>query len=746
MQFRLKSSLYFIIPAVLAGCSSGGKDGFELDDLSFEAPKQVKPQVKNQTQAKSPTSQGTAQSSSTGATSQSSTAQQNVVQPVTPTVSTQVSTPVSPTQTVSPELTKPVVSAPKVSVAKKPLLVESVELEKVVPARPTVPETAKPQSVKPEPIKPDVAKPQVNAPTFTQPESVSPTVTTPSVAKPAEKPLAPTVEKPTENTVEKPIEQPSLSPEKTATYVDEPSEKRAEWVAREDLMLQPALGYEMRAAHLNNRSKPKQAYIALNSGEILEINGDIAQTPHLEELKALEATEGKNFKHKISEVLDRSYQDFQHIKAGLVFGHAFQYLNQEMTVWYRGIDGYVFYQGDNPSKALPVGKVVHYNGQWDFLTDAKRDRPSNGMEDGAGTESSAVSAFEDVNRNPELGAVGHTSTFEVDFDQKKLTGQLSKNSRPLEKDEAVKSVKRYDIDAQLVGNRFIGNATAKSAKSVYFGKDSHNVEGGFYGPNGEELAGKFLTEDNSLFVVFAAKQDGQPAEATVFVDAKKIDLKDHQLSELVSYGDISTLMIGGQKFTLSPAVSNRFSQQLKFDEVHSINLCCSNLDYVKYGTFHSDNENAQFLQGERTAKSEMPTSGEHYYKGSWIGNFAHHSGSVVSVSANNEEGGSRADFSVNFGAKTVSGKLIAENRIEPTLSIEGKIVGNGFTGVANTGARGFVLDPYSSNAKAVNLSAEVQGGFYGPKATELGGVISTNHLENGDKVSAVFGAKRQVKQ
>ncbi|MDO9735475.1 transferrin-binding protein-like solute binding protein, partial [Glaesserella parasuis] len=83
----------------------------------------------------------------------------------------------------------------------------------------------------------------------------------------------------------------------------------------------------------------------------------------------------------------------------------------------------------------------------------------------------------------------YTSEFEVDFSTKKLKGKLNSKTANAE------SLERYSIEAELKGNRFRGKAIAKNDSDAILGKSSDYLEGGFYGPKAEELAGKFITND-----------------------------------------------------------------------------------------------------------------------------------------------------------------------------------------------------------------------------------------------------------
>lgn len=210
-------------------------------------------------------------------------------------------------------------------------------------------------------------------------------------------------------------------------------------------------------------------------------------------------------------------------------------------------------------------------------------------------------------------------------------------------------------------------------------------------------------------------------------------------------------------------------------KTYEVEVCCSNLNYLKYGlltrktagnTVGSGNGSptaaaqtdaqSMFLQGERTDEKEIPNDQNVVYRGSWYGHIANDTS--WSGNASDKEGGNRAEFTVNFGEKKITGTLTAENRQEATFTIDGKIEGNGFSGTAKTAELGFALDQSNNTRtpKAYITDAKVQGGFYGPKAEELGGWFAypgdkqtknaTDASGNGNSASSatvVFGAKRQ---
>lgn len=225
------------------------------------------------------------------------------------------------------------------------------------------------------------------------------------------------------------------------------------------------------------------------------------------------------------------------------------------------------------------------------------------------------------------------------------------------------------------------------------------------------------------------------------------------------------------------AASNTAGDTNGKTKTYEVEVCCSNLNYLKYGLLTrktagntgeggngsptaaaqtAQGAQSMFLQGERTDENKIPSEQNVVYRGSWYGHIAN--GTSWSGNASNATSGNKADFTVNFGEKKINGTLTAENRQAATFTIEGTIQGNGFSGTAKTADSGFDLDQSNTTRtpKAYITNAKVQGGFYGPKAEELGGWFAysddkqtknaTDASGNGNSASSatvVFGAKRQ---
>ncbi|HGO8919629.1 TPA: transferrin-binding protein-like solute binding protein [Neisseria meningitidis] len=564
----------------------------------------------------------------------------------------------------------------------------------------------------------------------------------------------------------------------------------------------------------------------------------------------------------------KGYENFQYVYSGWFYKHAKREFNLqgEHKSAKNGDDGYIFYHGKEPSRQLPASGNIIYKGVWHFVTDTKQGQKFNDILEtskGQGDKYSGFSGDEgettsnrtdsDLNNNHE--GYGFTSNLEVDFNNKKLTGKLIRNNRVTNATTGDKhTTQYYSLEAQVTGNRFNGKAMATDkpgngeTKLHPFVSDSSSLSGGFFGPKGEELGFRFLSDDKKVAVVGSAKTkdntaNGNTAAAsggagaaasggaaampsensklTTVLDAVELALNDKKIKNLDNFSNAAQLVVDGIMIPLLPeasesgntnqgtnggtAFTRKFAHTPKSDEkdaqagtaangnpaasntagdtngktkTYEVEVCCSNLNYLKYGlltrktagnTVGSGNgsptaaaqtaQGAQsmFLQGERTDENKIPSEQNVVYRGSWYGHIANGTSTSWSGNASDKEGGNRADFTVNFGEKKINGTLTAENRQAATFTIEGTIQGNGFSGTAKTADSGFDLDQSNTTGtpKAYITDAKVQGGFYGPKAEELGGwfaypgdkqaqpSVSGSGTSAANSATVVFGAKRQ---
>lgn len=470
-------------------------------------------------------------------------------------------------------------------------------------------------------------------------------------------------------------------------------------------------------------------------------------------------------------------RDLTYVRSGYIYHSGYSKIDIPNKIAKTGFDGALFYKGEQTAKELPVSEVK-YKGTWDFMTDAKdRQSFSSFNASPAGNRYSVMSSHEysslltDERDKPNdyNGAYGHSSEFDVNFANKKIKGKLISNQLS---GTTVTAKERYKIEADIHGNRFRGSATAsdktEDSKTQHpFTSDATNkLEGGFYGPKGEELAGKFLTDDNKLFGVFGAKQEDKVEKTEAILDAYALGTFNTKEAttftpftkkQLDNFGNAKKLVLGSTVIDLVPtgatkdvneftkdkpeSTTNKAGETLMVNDKVIVKTYGKNFEYLKFGELSVGGSHSVFLQGERTAEKAVPATDKAKYLGNWVGYIT---GKDSSKGFNDAK--DVADFDIDFGSKTVKGKLITKDRTEPVFSITGKIAGNGWTGTASTAeanAGGYKIDSSSTGKSIVIKDAEVTGGFYGPNATEMGG--SFVHKNNGDdgKVSVVFGTKKQ---
>ncbi|WP_308031306.1 transferrin-binding protein-like solute binding protein [Neisseria cinerea] len=281
-----------------------------------------------------------------------------------------------------------------------------------------------------------------------------------------------------------------------------------------------------------------------------------------------------------------------------------------------GYDGFVYYSGEHPSQSLPSAGTVKYSGNWQYMTDAIRHRTGK-----AGDPSEDLGYLTYYGQN--VGATSYAATaddrerhpaeYTVDFDKKTLTGQLIKNQYVQNKNnpnEPKKPLTIYNITADLNGNRFTGSARvdpdlAKShakKEHLFFHADAdQRLEGGFFGDNGEELAGRFISNDNSVFGVFAGKKTDasgtNPAmpsrKHTKILDSLKISVDEASdnnprpfaISPMPDLGHPDKLLVEGREI---PLVNQEKTIDLADGRKMTVRACCDFLTYVKLGRIKTD--------------------------------------------------------------------------------------------------------------------------------------------------------------
>lgn len=598
-------------------------------------------------------------------------------------------------------------------------------------------------------------------------------------------------------------------------------------------------------------------------------NSNIYSSPYLTPSNHQNGNAGNATNQPKNEVKD--YKEFKYVYSGWFYKHAKQDIDSKNKIVRQGDDGYIFYHGKEPSRQLPASGKVTYKGVWHFVTDTKKGQEFREIIQPSKKQGDRYSGFsgddneEYSNKKETILQNGHegygfTSNLEVDFGNKKLTGKLIRNNASLNNNtnNDKHTTQYYSLEAQVTGNRFNGKAIAtdkpkaNETKEHPFVSDSSSLSGGFFGPQGEELGFRFLSNDQKVAVVGSAKtkdklENGAAASGstgaaasngaagtsskngklTTVLDAVELTHGGTAIKNLDNFSNAAQLVVDGIMIPLLPEASESGKNQanqgtnggtaftykttytLESDKkdtkaqtgaggaqaasgaagvnggqagtkTYEVEVCCSNLNYLKYGMLTRKNsksamqagengsqadakteqvEQSMFLQGERTDEKEIPKEQQDIvYRGSWYGHIANNTSTSWSGNASNATSGNRADFTVNFGDKKITGTLTANDRTQPTFTITANIKDNGFEGTAKTAELGFDLDQSNTTGtpKAYITNAKVQGGFYGPKAEELGGwfaysgdkqtentTVASGNGNSASSATVVFGAKRQ---
>lgn len=654
------------------------------------------------------------------------------------------------------------------------------------------------------------------------------------------------------------------APRPAPKYQDVPSKKPE---ARKD---QGGYGFAMRFKRRNwyPPSNPKENEIRLSEGDWEQTDDGEIKNPFKQKniINALPGNEGELLQDSsqqgkgISKVGD--HHDFKYVWSGFFYKRikitTKKNESNKIIEARSGPDGYIFYKGRNPSRKLPVSGGVTYKGTWDFLTDVKANQRFTDLGNTSTKSGDQYSAFsgeldyivkKEEDKKEKHKGLGLTTEITVDFGEKILNGKLIKNNYVINNNgdgQNKYTTEYYTLDATLRGNRFSGKATATDKKENEAGQhpfvsDLSSLSGGFFGPQGEELGFRFLSDDGKVAVVGSAKTkdkaengntpavsggtgatgtSSENGKLTTVLDAVELTPDGKKVKNLDNFSDATRLVVDGIMIPLLPKDSESENGQAdkgknggtdftytttympesdKKDtkaqtgaggmqtasdaagvnggqagtKTYKVEACCSNLNYLKYGLLTRENSNSvmqagesssrtaqgaqsMFLQGERTDENKIPQEQGIVYLGSWYGRIAN--GTSWSGNASNKNGGNRAEFTVNFDKKEITGKLTAENRSEATFTIDAMIEGNGFKGTAKTVNDGFAPDQNNSivTHKVRIAEAKVQGGFYGPNAEELGGWFaypgneqtknaqaSSGTGNSAGSATVVFGAKRQ---
>ncbi|HGL8976717.1 TPA: transferrin-binding protein-like solute binding protein [Neisseria gonorrhoeae] len=417
-------------------------------------------------------------------------------------------------------------------------------------------------------------------------------------------------------------------------------------------------------------------------------NNDIYFSPYLKPSNHQNSSINGSANQPRNEVKD--YKNFEYVYSGWFYKHAKPIIDGTQNKLQQGDDGYIFYHGKDPSRQLPASEKVIYKGVWHFVTDTKRGQKFNDILETSKKQGDSYSGFSgdegettsnrtDSNLNDKHEGYGFTSDLEVDFNNKKLTGKLIRNNKVT---NAAASdgytTEYYTLDATLRGNRFSGEATATDkpengkSKQHPFVSDSSSLSGGFFGPQGEELGFRFLSDDNKVAVVGSAKTkdknaNGNTAAAgtagaagmssedtklTTVLDAVELTPDGKKVKNLDNFSDATRLVVDGIMIPLLPTesgdgqadkgengktafiyettytpesdkkdtqtgmaangvqtVSNTAGGTSGKTKTHyKVQACCSNLNYLKYGLLTRKNSESAMQAGESSSRTAVQTA------------------------------------------------------------------------------------------------------------------------------------------
>ncbi|EPI0182603.1 transferrin-binding protein-like solute binding protein [Neisseria gonorrhoeae] len=387
------------------------------------------------------------------------------------------------------------------------------------------------------------------------------------------------------------------APRPAPKYQDVPSKKPE---ARKD---QGGYGFAMRFKRRNwyPLSNPKENEIRLSEGDWEQTDNGNIKKPSKQKniINALSGNGGASLQDSsqrgegISKVTD--HHDFKYVWSGFFYKHIRtkpETIDGKVTVR-SGPDGYIFYKGTDPSRKLPVSGKVMYKGTWDFLTDVKANQKFTDLGNASAKPGDRYSAFsgeldyivkkEDDKKDGHVG-LGLTTEITVDFGKKTLSGKLIKNNMVINNGDEP-TTQYYSLEAQVTGNRFNGKAIAtdkpkaNETKEHPFVFDSSSLSGGFFGPKGEELGFRFLSDDGKVAVVGSAKTKdetassggtsggasvsasggttGTPSEnkLTTVLDAVELTPDGKKIKDLDNFSNAAQLVVDGIMIPLLPTES-----------------------------------------------------------------------------------------------------------------------------------------------------------------------------------------------
>ncbi|HHK0832950.1 TPA: transferrin-binding protein-like solute binding protein [Neisseria gonorrhoeae] len=478
------------------------------------------------------------------------------------------------------------------------------------------------------------------------------------------------------------------APRPAPKYKDVPSKKPE---ARKD---QGGYGFAMRFKRRNWYGSAKEDRVELSESDWEQTDNGNIKKPSKQQniIDALSGNGEASLQDSsqqgegISKVTD--HHDFQYVWSGFFYkqiGSTIKKNGTSVIEARNGPDGYIFYKGRNPSRKLPVSGEVTYKGTWDFLTDVKANQRFTDLGNTSTKSGDQYSAFsgeldyivkKEEDKKEKHKGLGLTTEITVDFGKKTLIGKLIKNNRVINNGDEP-TTQYYSLEAQVTGNRFSGKAVATDklkkgeSKQHPFVSDSSSLSGGFFGPQGEELGFRFLSEDGKVAVVGSAKTkdntaNGNPAVSsgagaaampsetrlTTVLDAVELESDGKKVENLDNFSDATRLVVDGimipllstesgngqadkgengktafiYETTYTPesdkkdtqtgmatngvqTVSNTAGGTSGKTKTHyKVQACCSNLNYLKYGLLTRKNSESAMQAGESSSRTAVQTA------------------------------------------------------------------------------------------------------------------------------------------
>ncbi|ENW0229599.1 transferrin-binding protein-like solute binding protein [Neisseria gonorrhoeae] len=384
------------------------------------------------------------------------------------------------------------------------------------------------------------------------------------------------------------------APRAAPKYQDVPSKKPE---ARKD---QGGYGFAMRFKRRNWYRAANENEVKLKESDWEQTDDDEIKNPFKQKniINALPGNEGELLQDSsqqgkgISKV--RDHHDFKYVWSGFFYKRIKITIKKDeshkIIEARSGPDGYIFYKGRNPSRKLPVSGEVTYKGTWDFLTDVKANQKFTDLGNASTKSGDQYSAFsgeldyivkKEEDKKEKHKGLGLTTEITVDFEKKTLIGKLIKNNM-LINNNTKPTTQYYSLEAQVTGNRFSGKAMATEKgenKQHPFVSDSSSLSGGFFGPQGEELGFRFLSDDGKVAVVGSAKTKDETASSggtsggasvstsngaagtssenklTTVLDAVELTPNGKKIKDLDNFSNAAQLVVDGIMIPLLPTES-----------------------------------------------------------------------------------------------------------------------------------------------------------------------------------------------